>query len=520
MKIQSYRFLTLIFALLAAISLRGEGQIKRYYTFDRIEALYPWLTSGNAAGLIKKDFSDFSQVRAGLQSISGLYKNLDDPEKNLNISLNTRSFVNRGNFFFKGAFEFSHFERSNQAWSGTISPRSVINMMTDSIPGRVLGESYIMTGEMGYKISEIFAAGVGLNYENSSAAKRTDGRNRNILSAIEIKPAVVFTLGGFTVGANFIYKYGAERVDYLFLGDPTGKNIYNFQGSWMYIKEGITNTIVLDRGYFSDFYGGAVQASFDSERFNFYSELEVKYSGENDYDGNNLLRRYALSEGLDYTYKGKISYNSDNSRHLLFVDLKSGERLSYKIENQYEPVPDEANTWNWFEYGKTLRFYDKERNLRASYIFETGGDRWNPLWKISLSGSLIKYSSEFIVYPARYYQDYSIGGAELLVSRHLNIGRKAMIDIYLNGGAYKGTGDVLSVENPLSTGVLHLADNLMTEDFLFKTSGRVAFGGGFSYRRVFNEKKGTTLFIDAGLRRFQRKGLSRNILSVNLGVNF
>ena len=183
-------------------------------------------------------------------------------------------------------------------------------------------------------------------------------------------------------------------------------------------------------------------------------------------------------------------------------------------------MPNEVNTWNWFEYGKTLRYYDAGRRYRAVYTLELGENKWNPRWSFSLSGNLIDFNSEFIVYPALYSQKYCFGGADLAISRHFRAGKFNLIDISLVAGNYKGKGDMLTVQNPVMTGVLTIASSLMEEDFFYNTSGRVLLGGGLRYRRTVNEDKGTTLFIDAGIRQFQRKGLSRTYLNINLGLNF
>ena len=520
MKNRSYKIIALCLTSLIFLNLKAENEGKSLYTFERIATLYPWLSSNNAAGLVFKDFRDFSQVAGRVEGYSGTDRNYNQPEMNLSLSGLTRSYVSYGDFFFYGSFNFTHFERRNQAWLGTIYPNSVINMMTDSIPGRILGESYRISGAAGYKINQSLATGVGFDYETATAAKRTDGRNKNILSSVELRPSLIFQTNNLIIGANLLYRYNAERVEYAFLGNFSGKHLYNFQGGWMYMKEGITTSTDLNRGYFSDSFGAAIQASYSADRVNLFGELDVEYGLGNNYDDNNLLRRYSLEEGLQYNFKGRVDYNSDNLRHSFTVNAIILERLSYKIENIYEPVQNESNTWNWFEYGKTLRYYDRTENFKGLYAVEIGGSKWNPKWRFSLTGNFVRFSSEFIVYPSKYIQDYYTGGGEISAMRNLKAGKKSLLDITILGGLYKGGGEMLSEENPFLTGNLYMSDNLLEEDFLFKTSKRYLYGGRISYRYSLNEKKGTTLFLDATIRQYQRKGLSKSIISVNLGLKF
>ena len=520
MKSSLYKVFVAVLFFLSCLFSTADGQEKNNYTFNRIEHLYPWLSSGNSAGLIVKDFSDFSQVQGSFESKWGDYRNFDDPDKEFILSARTRSYVTKGKFVFYGSFGLSHFERSNLAWSGTIYPRSVINMMTDSIPGKHLGESYRISAGAGYRFNQTISAGLGFDYETTTSAKRVDGRNRNTLSSVEVRPAIIIKSNSFMAGANLMYRHNAERVEYAFLSDVTGKHIYNFQGGWMYMKEGITNSSVLDRGYFSDHFGGALQGLLSSGRFNLFGELSADYGRENDYDDYNLLRRYSTAEMLKYNMKLRSEYKSDKLRHIITLDGEVRERLSYKVENLYEPVPDESNTWNWFEYGKTLRYYDRAEAYKGSYAIESGGDKWNPSWRFLLEGGIRKFTSEFIVFPSHYNQEFNISGGELSVVKHFKVGERSLLDISLLGGAYRGWGDMIEVVNPLVSGNLLIANKIMEEDYLFNTSGKVLLGGGVKYRVSLNEKKGTTLFIDAGLRQYQRKGLSRNFVSVNLGLKF
>lgn len=516
----TYKAVILLFVLFCFRISNAQSKEKLDYTFNRIASLYPWLSSSNPAGLTVKDFNDFSLVQGGVESKRGGFRNFDDPEKDLNLSAITKSYVSRGKFVFFGSFGLNHFEKTNMAWSGTIYPRSVINMLTDSIPGKHLGESYRISAAGGYRFNQKVSAGLAFDYETATLAKRVDGRNRNVLSSMEVRPAVMFNLGNLMAGANLIYKHNAERVEYLFLSDITGKHVYNFQGGWMYMKEGITNSTALDRGYFSDFFGGALQGSLSLGSFSLFGELRADYGRENDFDEYNLLRRYSIAEILNYSLRLRAEYKTGINRHIISLNGAVRERLSYKVENQYERVPGEANTWSWYEYGKTLRYYDRVEDYRGTYSLETGDDKWNPSWRFSLEGGVRRYRSEFIVFPSSYNQDFNISGAELSALKHIKIGKKSKLDVSLLGGAYKGSGEMLVVTNPLVYGNLHIASKLLEDDYLFNISGKILMGGSIKYRISLNETKGTTLFIEAGFRQFQRKGLSRSLLSVNTGLKF
>lgn len=520
MKISIYKFLLGLSFIIQSNVIQAEEESKGLLTIERAKILYPWLMSKNAAGLTVNNFGSLSQVNGGVEYVTGDYRRVDDPEVMTRASVGTESFLSRRDIFFYGSFNFDHIEKRGQAWSGTIKPRSVINMMTDSIPGRVTGENYRISAGVGYRANKTLSAGIGFEYETATAAKRVDGRNRNVASSIEVRPSVMFRKGGFMAGANLIYRHDAERADYIFLGDVTGKHIYNFQGGWMFVREGITNSTVMDRGYFSDYYGASLQGSFCSGNTALYGELTAEYGNENDFDDYNILRRYAFTESMNLSMNAGITITGNSTNHLVKLYAGFKERLSYKIENLYEQVPGEVNTWSWFEYGMTLRYYDRFENYTGSYSIEVGGNRWNPDWVFTLSGVVDRFFGEFIVYPSYYLQEINCAGGELSANRSFAIGKRSLLDISLSGGASKGWGEMMDISNEIESGNLKIASNLLESDYNYTTSGRVIMGGGVKYRYSLSDKKETTLFVNAGFRQIQRRGSSRSLISVSLGLLF
>lgn len=106
--------------------------------------------------------------------------------------------------------------------------------MLDSIPGKVLSESYDMSGKIAYALTNKTALGIGISYHTATMAKRTDGRNSNVYSSICIKPGVNHKTANFTTGLNFNYKYDVDRVTYDFIGDLTGKTYTTWKDCFLW----------------------------------------------------------------------------------------------------------------------------------------------------------------------------------------------------------------------------------------------------------------------------------------------
>jgi len=507
---------------------------KSVYSFDRMEKRYPWIGSDNGAGLVYNQSLDFSTINAYFGQTNGDYRNFNDPEKFQNFGIKTESYVKVKNVFFYGSFNYDYGIKQNQAWLGTIFPNSTLNPIVDSIPGKVINESYILAGKVGYRLNDNFSVGAAMNYHTATAAKRKDGRNMNTLSKLSVSPGITFNKGILTAGLNLAYQHNVEKVEYRFIGDATGKSLFYFEGLWFSTQSGITSSTIRFRGYFANIYGGAVQLQLKNKNISFFNQLKVDYNRESDYEDQNLLKRFAFVDGLKYNYKGDFTFKGKKADHYLGLKFVNDEQFAYNVVTAYEPIPGETNSWGYFEYGKTLRYMQNIRQYGAEYKAYIKRTDWHCSWIFTLGGNLREVNKDFRIYPAKYHQDYTNKEVYAKVEKNLMFGKKSYLDININGGYVMGDGTMLSTVNPMTTGALKQNVSILKQDFAYQTAERFIAGGGVKYSIALNPEKGKVAFCGVNYRhQFLNDGgkldniltgvlpgQSRSTLSFTVGINF
>jgi hypothetical protein len=524
----------LIICLQPASLLAQKRSDKSVYSFDRMEKRYPWIGSENGAGLVYNQSLDFSTINAYYGQTNGNYRNFNDPEKFQNFGIKTESYVKVKNVFFYGSFNYDYGIKQNQAWLGTVFQNSTLNPILDSIPGKVLNESYILAGKVGYKLNNRFSVGAAMNYHTATAAKRIDGRNANTMSKLSVSPGITYNAGIFTSGLNLTYQHNSEKVEYNFIGDVTGKKIFYSEGLWFFSESGITGSTINERAYYANVYGGAVQLQLRNKNISFFNQLKVDYNRESDFEDQNLLKRYAFVDGLKYDYKGDFTIKGAKADHYLGLKFVNDEQYSYNVTSVYEEIPGEIDEWTYYEYGKTLRYMQNIRQYGAEYKAYIKRTDWHCSWIFTLGGNMREVNKDFRIYPAKYHQDYTNKEVYAKVEKNLIFGKKSYLDININGGFVTGNGVMLTTENPMTTGSLKLNNNILKQDFAYQTAERFIAGGGVKYSIALNPEKGKVAFCGVNYRhQFLNDGgkldniltgvlpgQSRSTLSFTVGINF
>lgn len=508
---------------------------KSTYTFDRLEKRAPWIASDNAAGLVYNNALNFSTVGAYYGYQDGEYMSYNDPGKYQTFGIQTKSYVKANKVYFYGSFNYDYGIKNNQAWLGTIYPEGTLNPILDSVPGKVLREDYILSAKAGYPINENWSIGGAFDYHTATAAKRKDGRNANTLSKLSIAPGLTYHKGMITAGLNLAYQHNVEKVKYSYIGDVTGKFLYNLEGLFFNSTYGITNTSIVDRGYSTDVYGGAIQFELNNKNFKFFNQFKADYNRESDYEGLNLLKRFAFVEGLKYQYDGLLTYRSNKIDHTLALNFLSNEQLSYSVSNISEQIPGENNSWTFFEYGKTLRYMQEMQRYGAEYKgYLRRGHGMGCSWIGAVGAKYITAESDYKIYPAKYHQDYTNTEVYANLQKNIWVKTKGYFDIDLSGSYTDGKGTMLEVTNPITTGSLTQNYNLLSHDFAYKTADRAKVGFGAKYTQILNKEKGTAAYVGANYtRQFLVNdgnlnsildgvlpGTYRQFVSVAIGLNF
>ncbi len=492
MRNKKYIITVLLFLSGAAVCAQEVSQ-KSYYTFERIEDRTPWLVSANAAGLIFNAAPDnFSTAGGYYNYLSGGYRNYNVAEASDNMGLITKSYNKLNRLYLYGSFNYDYMIKKNQAWLGTIYENTHINPMLDSIPGKNLRESYNLNAKAAYKFSELFSAGITFNYNAATSAKRIDGRNRNTGSDLYISPGITFSTEYINAGVNLFYGYNAEQVDYSYLGDVTGKQLLYMEGLFMFSRSNIVNTMVDERRYQRNIFGGGVQLELKAGKFSFYNSFEAEYHKENDYEDNQLKKRYAVVNTTRYNYTGILRYSTSLMDNSLKITWISRDDLSYSVANVYEPVPGENNMWEYYEYGKSLRYASGLNMLGLEYKGFVKKNEYLSKIDFTLGFGYISTDKREKIYPAEYVQENKVLDYYAGVNKNFAFGNN-LLGINLCGGYSGGSGKPLSETDPLTSGSLSINKPLLAYDYAYRVSDNYRIGGGVRYSYIVNREKGRTV---------------------------
>lgn len=506
---------------------------KSFYSIDKIQRHNQWLFTDNAAGLVFNKAQNFSVIGAYYNNEKGDYRNYNDPGNYNILGIETKSFVKVKNVYYYGQMGYEYGVRLNQAWLGTIIPNSNFNTINDSIPGKVLRESYTLKAKVGYNLTDAISIGVGFDYLTATSAKRVDGRNENTMSSHEITPGVLFDFGVIKFGVNGIYRKTSEKVEFSFIGDVTGKNLYYFEGG-MFINttSGITSTTISDRMYQSNYYGGAVQLQLGKGKLSLLNSLSAVYRSEDDYEDDNLIKRYAFVDGLKYNYKGILSLKGDKMHQYLDINFINDELYSYSVINNYEPVPGETSSWAFYEYGKVLRYKQIVKRFGVEYQnFLKRGD-FDYSWIFTAGYKSFEIDKQYKVYPAAYSQNVSNNEIYGIITKSFATGELSRFDLNIGAGVVNADGVNPAPVNPLTTGALKMNERVYKTDFAFSTSDLFKMSLGAKFQQGYGNKgrsvtaalKFTNAKVtnapDLGFDYSDFTDKSRNYFEFSIGYNF
>lgn len=494
---------------------------KKYYSFEKIETKAPWLISGNGAGLVFNRAQNYANVRGYFNSESGSYQNYNTPEKSSFFGIETKSYTKVNKVFFYGSFNYEYGANQNQAWNGTVYRGSTLNPILDSIPGKNLRESYIMSAKVGYPLNDKFAVGAAIDYNTSTMAKRVDGRNENTLSMMTLSPGITYRSGALSLGLNLTYRRDIEAVKYSFIGDVTGKNIYYFEGLWFYTSSGISSTTNLNRYYHKDLFGSSVQLQYNNDKVCIFNEFSAERGHENDFDEAQYDKRFANTQMLNYRYKGRVRLKGDGADHLLSLMFRSDENASYYVVNNYEPIPGELSQWSYFEYGKVLRYVTGLREYGVEYKTIIRDADWSPSWILAAGYNRVESDRDYRVFPAQYNQNFYTNSFYARVSKELELSKKSLLTLDLNGAYRKGDGVKLEATNPLVGGSLKQQEAILTQEYNYNIAQLYSTSIGARYTILQKGDGNRSLFFGGLYNHIETKELgSRGFFSLSVGMNF
>lgn len=533
MKIKTIYGVLLLAAVCAAPAAYAlslpEDNMKPYYTMDRIRSMSGWLVSDNPAGLIFNHASfSTADVRYGFGK--GGLRNVTDGGTVNALGVGSESYRRWDQLSFYGRMSYDYAASRDRSWAGNAFIGDSPMLVGDSIPGNTRDETYAIEAGVAYRIGtarDHWVIGIKALYEDRSLAKRRDSRNKTTSMFLSVQPGVVFDSRVVSAGLNFTYKRTTEQVGYKAFGTNTTSGvIYFFEGLWFYTSQQLSgNETFNDIYYKGSEYGGSAQLEIKLGRsVKFFNQFSGEYGKMERYRFD-LDQRLGDNDKLTYRYLGVLDFTGDRVDQRISVDASFGDLLKYNNiqELELDPVTSQKA---YRQYGRFLKFKQRQRRLDADYKLYVKRDPWRSSWIIDASFNYYKTQSEYTISPARYNQQIRYSKAMLGVTKNIVFGHRDWLDVTVRGGYTFGGGTEL--DRVLPAGVQIDGENyrsdLLAQEYGFMTADRLNGEAGLRYTHTIPSRR-IGFFVDlkgraAWARSGALDGCRRGEVFAVVGLNF
>ena len=209
----------------------------------------------------------------------------------------------------------------------------------------------------------------------------------------------------------------------------------------------------------------------------------------------------------------------------LSVDASWGDLLKYN--NIQELAVDPVTNLKYYkQYGRFLKFSQKQHSVDADYKLYVKRNEWSSSWIVDVAYEYCKTESEYTISPARYNQDLHYSKLMLGVTKNFRFSGRSWLDATVRGGYTFGGGTELEKSCPEGVQIdnENYRADLLAREYAFLTNDRLNGEAGLRYTHCFPAKK-RSLYVDLkGRAAWGRSGLMdgsrRGGLFAAVGLNF
>ncbi|NMB37744.1 MAG: hypothetical protein GX993_06895 [Bacteroidales bacterium] len=523
-----------VMVLFCLFSGRAQVTPQNRYDFNFIKSSHPWLTSSNAAGLVRMPVDRVAIAQAGFEKNNGEFRAHHQSDDSFNAGALTESFSRLGqNVFVYGKLSYDYFKGKNMGGSVMSDPfHSPFNIvaMADSTAGVKTLETYNLTGGVAYRFNRTISVGGKIDYIGGNYSKARDPRHVNMIMDMEVTAGLSFNIADVVViGANYIFRRNLESFYFQIYG--TTDKVYYYlvdYGGFFGQRE-----VFGERGYstkssimplLTTYHGGALQLEIGPESpVKLFNEFSFKaFDGYYGKKSTSTIM-YSAHEGFQAGYKSCLSFGNDHTQHM--VNLNADYTQLYNHENVYqEKTVEGVREIIYFGSNEVLERHLIEGNME--YVANIGIKDHRPTLTIKASADAMARFQTSSLYPFNRKQNiFSIDG---VLSAAYNIFlKKGIVGVRLCGGYGTGLGEAFrdglytQISNPRPPRTMNDA---MCKEFEFLTANRINGGAGFRYSHFF--KKNITGYIDLDYRLINAFGVSHltgathHRISATVGISF
>ena len=518
----------IVLSLAAPAAGQGPQRAFQYYV-----ETHPILTLPNAAVLSTLDEESISMADLSFSKENGKLIPIEGSDDCWKAMARTESFKRVSErMSVHGNLSYTHFRGQDMGGQVLINPaNSPINFLEEDYSARGVKkrESYSLTGDLGYSLSDIVSIGTRLGYTSADQVKYKDPRFQNIWMDMSVCPGVFFRVSDyFSIGAYLEYRQTLEKInaglygtvdhDYYMLTDLGG--FYGprerFEGDIGYIS--VSN----ERPLSNSCYGLSVQTVAGRGR-QWTGLLTALW--RDGYFGNRSSSSVVFCEfgGPEVSFKGTMLLPTDKNIHLFSVDASYGLLNNYSNSYKHETQIGMSDKIVYLGQTRILARNDINATFSYSFFGDTGG--YLPKWELKAAANTFCRLQSTTIYP--FSRDWTSISVNISVAAGHNLVQgKNIYSCHLSAGFFTGFGEPRAdISDATGSSKLKSFDSYSDLQFEYETASRSKVGLELKYTRLvpgrfvpyiklsdsFDSLLSDPQYLD---------GKTRNIAAITLGCNF
>ena len=443
----TFLFCCLIGCGFVAATPPNDSLLLRDYRFTK--QADPWLTSRNAAGLVRFACENMAEAELSLTREKGSLTNFDGSPDVWQADAAIESFYRFSQrTVLYGSMSHQSFtgkDMGGSAFTPHMAHRP-FDIVEDSLTnhGEKHMDTYHLVGGFGCSLTDRIAVGARLDYTAANYAKYKDLRHQNKLMDLKASAGVYLPLlSWLSIGGNYTYRRQTESVTFGTYGttDKVYKSLVDYGNFMGHIEqfgtEGFTDKS-REMPLVNEYHGGSMQLQLDLDAHTqFYNEFS--YARRKGYYGRKspYTITYTEHQSDGYQYAARLSHQEKSTIYMIDFALNL-ENLENDA-NTYRELQNEAHA-SYYEYYTPTKMGNKLwADYSLTYTIHLGVKNSLPTWTLQAGSRWMDRRQTAYAYP--YYHQQDIHSNELFANVAYNLlSRHGLWSFSAHGSFLHGNG--------------------------------------------------------------------------------
>lgn len=492
------RIITILAGITLSISsLAQDSLLLRDYRF--VKQSDPWLTSKNAAGLVRCDLlSPIAEAEVAYMNANGGLINYDGAPTMSNTNAGIESIYRFSpRTVLSGGLSYEYFDGKEMGSSVfmPINTHRPFDIVEDSVTnlGKKHSDTYRLYGRFATDIWNGIAIGADINYTAANYAKYKDMRHQNKLVDMTLTAGIYAPLNSWcSVGANYVFRHNIESVRFGTYGksDKVYKTLVDY-ANFTGMVEQFGNDGYTDKSrempLVDDRHGLGIQLSLRPTKQTLLFG-EFGYAHRKGYYGSHspFTITYTDHHGDLFEYRAQLNHTTGSTRHI--GDFYMNVENLVNEANTYRETKNTsgATSYEYFTPVKTANKMWMDYGL--SYTLLSGIRHQLPTLSLQAGISRMKRKQTAYIYP--FMRRQNISRTQLFANATYNlICSRGVWTLSLDGSLAKGKGNAFDDELFATPSSKQAPPPSMNEwlyqEYEYLTAAQYTLGAGVKYAFVF-----------------------------------